>query len=315
MGYSNSINEDVDSDNYVDKGVNGEEEEISDVDIKLCKFTTYGGDFIVRQLMDMLTEGEIETPKIQRHYVWTNKIASRFIESILLDIPIPSIFLAKSKEEKFVIVDGLQRLTTLYKYIVEGTIDGVIFKLSESKDIRAEWRGKAFKELDTEDQRRLRNKLLHAIIVEQKEPENFDGLFLIFERINTGGLQLNQQEIRNAIFQEPINIAINELNDDERWRRMFGTKSPHSRMRDNEMILRFLALDNINLFNYNKESLNMVSLLNRFMESNKKCNETAIKSYKEKFLKVINTVADLFGEEIFRTNKSLKDFMLLCMMR
>ncbi len=295
-------NSQLNDDDIIDKGVENEEEKIFDVDIRACKFSTYGGDFIVRQLMDMMSEKEIDVPKIQRHYVWTTKIASRFIESILLDLPLPSIFLAKNEEGKFIVIDGLQRLTTLFKYTTEGLKDGKVFKLSTSKDIRQEWRGKAFKELSVEDQRRIRNKLLHAIIVEQKEPTNFNGLYLIFERINSGGLQLNQQEIRNAIFQYPINEAINALNNSHTWRKMFGTDVPHTRMRDNEMILRFLALNNLNISNYHKDSLNMVTLLNDFLSNNRKSNEATIELIKSQFLETIDIVSKLFGYEIFRTN-------------
>lgn len=292
----------IDVDDIIDKGIENDEEKIYDVDIRACKFSTYGGDFIVRQLMDMMSEKEIDIPKIQRHYVWTTKIASRFIESILLDLPLPSIFLAKNEDGRFLVIDGLQRLTTLFKYIFEGIKDGKVFKLSTSKDIRKEWRGKAFNELDTEDQRRIRNKLLHAIIVEQKEPTNFNGLYLIFERINSGGLQLNQQEIRNAIFQYPINEAINELNDLPVWRKLFGSDTPHTRMRDNEMILRFLALNNLNINTYPKESLNMVALLNDFLTINRKANIKDIEEIKNSFIQIIDIVVHLFGFEIFRTN-------------
>lgn len=291
---------DINNDEIIDKG--GEEEEIEELDIRACKFSTYGGDFLIRQLTSMIEEDEIETPKIQRHYVWTNKIASRFIESILLDLPLPSIFLAKNESGKFVIVDGLQRLTTLYKYIVDETVNGKTFKLSTSKDIRSEWRGKAFRELTVEDQRRLKNKLLHAIIVEQKEPTNFDGLFLIFERINTGGLQLNQQEIRNAIFQYPINSLIDELNRDKVWRKMFGMDEPHARMRDNEMILRFLALKNLSIIDYKNETMKMVSTLNAFMANNRKASDDRLDYYRKDFLKTISTVNQLYGKNIFRTN-------------
>ena len=302
MSDINEIGNDYDVDDIIDKGIENDEEEIYDVDIRACKFSTYGGDFIVRQLIDMIAEKEIDIPKIQRHYVWTTKIASRFIESILLDLPLPSIFLAKGEDGRFIVIDGLQRLTTLYKYIFEGVKDGKVFKLSTSKDIREEWRGKAFRELDIEDQRRIRNKLLHAIIVEQKEPANFNGLYLIFERINSGGLQLNQQEIRNAIFQYPINEAINQLNDFSDWRKLFGSSTPHTRMRDNEMILRFLALDNLNINTYSKESLNMVELLNDFLSNNKTASISAIELIKDKFIQTIEIVVQLFGFEIFRTN-------------
>ena len=279
-----------------------DEEKIEEIDIRKCKFSTYGGDFIVRQLMDMIAEKEIETPKIQRNYVWTLKIASRFIESILLDLPIPSIFLAKVESGKFIIIDGLQRLTCLYNYIVKGTLNNKVFKLSSSKDIHKEWRGKAFSELKDEDKRKLKNKLLHAIIVEQKEPTNFDGLFLIFERINTGGMQLNQQEIRNSIFQGPMNNLLHELNDYEPWRLMFGQSTPHARMRDIEMILRFLTLNNIESLSSEKDSLKIVSKMNSFMADHRKSNEYELCAYKAVFCDTIDTIRSLFGDDVFRTN-------------
>ena len=295
------MNDLIKEDNYIEKGVS-EQEEIEDIDIRKCKFSTYGGDFLVRQLTDMIKEKEIETPKIQRNYVWTLKIASRFIESILLDLPIPSIFLAKAEDGKFIIIDGLQRLTCLYNYIVEGTINKKTFKLSSSKDIHVEWRGKAFKELKDEDQRKLRNKLLHAIIVEQKEPTNFDGLFLIFERINTGGMQLNQQEIRNSIFQCPMNNLLSELNDYQSWRTMFGQDEPNARMRDIEMILRFLTLNEVNFLTNKAESLNLVSKMNDFMASHRKEDTVQLCVYKDLFYNTIDTIKEFFGENIFRTN-------------
>lgn len=299
-------------DNFIDKGFGTEEEKLSDFDIRKCKFSTYGGDFSIRQIMFMLKENEIKTPKIQRNYVWGNKEASRFIESILLDLPIPSIFLAKDVDARFIIVDGLQRLTTLYKYTIEETKDGKTFRLSTSKDIHEEWRGKAFRELSAEDQRRINNKLLHSIIVEQKEPTNFDGLFLIFERINTGGIQLNQQEIRNAIFQYPILDLLHELNLNTCWRILFGSIEPHSRMRDEEMILRFLALRDISILEYKNESVNMVHLLNDFLKKHRNSDSAVLDGLKNSFIKNIEVLYQLFGESVFRTNlqtfKSSKKF-------
>ncbi len=288
-------------DTYIDKGTT-EQEEIENIDIRKCKFSTYGGDFIVRQLMEMLTEKEIETPQIQRHYVWTLKIASRFIESILLDLPIPSIFFAKNEEGKFIIIDGLQRLTCLYNYIVLGTVDKKVFRLSSSKDIHEEWRGKAFNELKDEDQRKLKNKLLHAIIVEQKEPTNFDGLFLIFERINTGGMQLNQQEIRNSLFQCTMNDLLLEMNNYPVWRSMFGQEIPNARMRDVEMVLRFLTLNEIDFSQSGPESLNLVSKMNDFMKNHRKQTKEELQKYQALFQNTVNAIAEQFGTDVFRTN-------------
>lgn len=288
-------------DTYIDKGTT-EQEEIESIDIRKCKFSTYGGDFIVRQLMEMLTEKEIETPQIQRHYVWTLKIASRFIESILLDLPIPSLFFAKNEDGKFIIIDGLQRLTCLYNYIVLGAVDKKVFRLSSSKDIHEEWRGKAFNELKDEDQRKLKNKLLHAIIVEQKEPTNFDGLFLIFERINTGGMQLNQQEIRNSLFQCTMNDLLLEMNNDPVWRSMFGQETPNARMRDVEMVLRFLTLSEIDFSATEQESINLVSKMNAFMKNHRKQTKEELQGYQQLFEDTVNAIESQFGANVFRTN-------------
>ncbi len=94
-----------------------ESENMPTIDIKDYKFTTMGGDIQIRQLVQQITEGDIEIPNIQRKYVWSNSIASRFIESALLDLPLPSIFLCRQKNGKYLIIDGLQRLTTL-KYFL-----------------------------------------------------------------------------------------------------------------------------------------------------------------------------------------------------
>ncbi len=300
IGYIDEI-EFVKENNYVEKS-SAEIDSIENIDIRKCKFATYGGDFLVRQLVDMMSEGEIEIPKIQRNYVWTLKIASRFIESILLDLPIPSLFFAKSADGKFIIIDGLQRLTCLYNYIVSGVMNGKTFKLSLSKDIHSEWRGKSFNELGPEDKRKLKNKLLHTIIVEQKVPTNFDGLFLIFERINTGGMQLNQQEIRNSLFQCPMNNLMLEINDYDTWRRMFGQDTPNARMRDVEMILRFFTLNELDLFSDDLESMNLVTRMNDFMTAHRKDNEEILYQYKKMFCDTVDTVFEAFGENIFRTN-------------
>ena len=283
-----------------------ESENMPTINIKDYKFTTMGGDIQIRQLVQQISEGDIEIPNIQRKYVWTNNIASRFIESALLDLPLPSIFLCRQSNGKYLIIDGLQRLTTLKYFLNMENVNGKVFKIRNSKDIYEDWRGKTFNELTMDDQRRLKNKTIHAIIVEQLHPENYDGLFLIFERINSGGVQLNQQEIRNAIFQNNYSLMLSEINQDSLWREVFGDKAPHKRMKDVEMILRFLSLRNHKLKSLDVGTLSFVELLNKHMAENTNISFDEMKKIKEEFFKILNFVVKSFGVDVFRINLSEK---------
>ena len=139
-------------------------------------------------IRDRYEEGDLEKPELQRKYVWTKKEASKFIDSVLLGLPVPSIFLAKTTEDKRLIVDGYQRIMTMYDYM-NGIFSGdkKVFKLASTEEINKKWRGRSFLELSDEEQRRIRTSPIHAIIFEQKSPKNDTGMYQVFERINTGG--------------------------------------------------------------------------------------------------------------------------------
>lgn len=281
-----------------------ESENMPATNIKDYKFSTMGGDIQIRQLVQQMNEGDIEVPNIQRKYVWSNALASRFIESALLDLPLPSIFLCRQENGKYLIIDGLQRLTTLCYFLNMEKVNGRMFKISNSKDIYKDWRGKAFAELSLDDQRKLKNKTIHAIIVEQLHPNNYDGLFLIFERINSGGVQLNQQEIRNAIFQNSYTEMLSEVNKNKLWREVFGDSHPHKRMKDVEMILRFLALSETNISDEANGTTSFVALLNKHMANNVKLDDQRLNEIKMRFLNILTIVTNNFGKDVFRMNPS-----------
>lgn len=174
-------------------------------DDSLFNISSWGADLSFRELISMYEEDELVKPELQRKYVWDKVEASRFIESILLGLPVPSVFLAQSGSQKL-IVDGYQRIMTVYDYM-RGifSTDKKVFRLSNSEKINARWRNKAFSELSTDDQRKIKSTTIHAIIFEQKKPEN-DGtsLYQVFERINTSGRTLTPQEIRNCVYQASV---------------------------------------------------------------------------------------------------------------
>ena len=171
-------------------------ETLSYSDDSLYNINSWGADLSFREIISMYKDGELLKPELQRKYVWGRNEASRFIDSILLGLPVPSIFFAKEPNETKLIIDGYQRIMTVYDFVT-GTFSGdnKVFKLSNSDIINQKWRGKAFVELEKEEQRRINSTTIHAIIFEQKHPDNNTGMYQIFERINTGGKILRPQEI------------------------------------------------------------------------------------------------------------------------
>lgn len=270
-------------------------------DDSLFNISSWGADLSFRELVNMYEDDELIKPELQRKYVWDKVEASRFIESILLGLPVPSIFLAQAGSQKL-IVDGYQRIMTVYDYM-RGifSADKKVFKLSNSEKINARWRNKAFSELSTDDQRKLRSTTIHAIIFEQKKPENDDtSLYQVFERINTSGRTLTAQEIRNCIYQGSFNSMLFELNENEQWRKLFGTQEPDNRMRDIEYILRFFVMKTDDVLMSESKQISLKKALNDFMNSYKNANAETIQTFKDQFNRTIQLVSDRLGVNAFR---------------
>jgi uncharacterized protein with ParB-like and HNH nuclease domain len=198
----------------------------------LYNINSYGADLSFRELITMYEEEELIKPELQRKYVWDKTEASRFIDSLLLGLPVPSIFLSNTRDSKKLIIDGYQRIMTVYDF-VKGiwSKDNKVFKLSNSEKINTKWRNRAFIELTDSEQRKIKSTTIHAIVFEQKEPKDDDtSLYQIFERINTSGRTLMSQEIRNCIYQGPFNNLLIELNKNSKWRQLFGETKEDERM-------------------------------------------------------------------------------------
>jgi hypothetical protein len=291
-------NSDISQD-YLDIPEGEQEDFYSDDD--LFQIQSWGADLSFRELITRYDENELVKPELQRHYVWDKSEASRFIDSLLLGLPVPSIFLAKTQTEKLLIIDGFQRLMTVRDY-VKGIFskDGKIFRLSRSDKIHERWRGKAFAELDDEEQRRIRNTTIHAIIFTQRKPASGDtSLFQVFERINSSGRTLLAQEIRNCVYQGPFNSLLLELNEHPVWRDLFGKQTRDDRMRDVEFILRFLALSSDEIL-YSGSAPSRISLkkyLNQFMD--KFNHEEHMEAFRLRFISAIEMAHDYLGENAF----------------
>ena len=269
-------------------------------DDSMFNISSWGADLSFREIISMYDEDELVKPELQRKYVWDKVEASRFIESLLMGLPVPSIFLAQSGSQKL-IIDGYQRIMTVYDY-VNGifSTDKKIFKLSNSEKINKRWRNKAFKELTSDEKRKIRSTTIHAIVFEQKKPENNDtSLYQIFERINTSGRTLMAQEIRNCIYQGTLNTLLFELNKNEKWRILFGLEQEDDRMRDLEYILRFFAFKSDGVRQSKKKQLSLKKTLNIFMGKYAHADVNIIDKFRDDFLDTINIVFDVLGQDAF----------------
>lgn len=269
----------------------------------LFNITSWGADMSFRELINMYEDDELLKPELQRKYVWDKAEASRFIESILLGLPIPSIFLANTRDGNKLIIDGFQRIMTVYDYVKKGIFakDGKVFKLVNTERINKKWRGKAFNELDEFDQKKIRQTTIHSIIFEQKHPtENDSSLYQVFERINTSGRVLKSQEIRNCVYQGNLNSLLFKLNLNPTWRKLFGITEEDSRMADLEFILRYFALSSKDLIGLKKGQISLKLNLNSFMGNVNHNTKDFVLNKGKEFENVILKIYENFGENAFR---------------
>jgi hypothetical protein len=178
-----------------------------------------------------------EVRGFQRRFVWSRPQMDKFIESLLLGLPVPGVFLVREKGNKLLVLDGQQRLRTLQAYY-KGLHAGREYEL---KHVQKPFRGRKYETLDDEDRRRLDDSIIHATVLRQEHPAGAqDAVYSIFERLNTGGSPLQPQEIRVALYNGPFLRLISELNEDDDWRALYG--APSARFKDQELILRVFAL-------------------------------------------------------------------------
>lgn len=207
--------------------------------------TSYGSDPEVEGLVNRIRRGDIVIPPFQRDYVWRQPEASKFIESLLLGLPVPGIFFATDPDtNKQLVIDGQQRLKTLL-FFYEGFFNP---RLEDTKQrvfslikVQKAFEGKTYKTLEEADRIRLDTSIIHATTVKQSAPPGDDtSLYHIFERLNSGGRRLTDQEMRLALYHGQLIERIKVLNAFEPWRKIFG--KVHTRLKDQELILRFFAL-------------------------------------------------------------------------
>jgi hypothetical protein len=211
----------------------------------------YSVDMIVRQID---ASALLVQPPYQRGYVWDNGRASRLIESLLMNIPIPPCYFAEEEPGISTVIDGHQRLYSIWRFVNNK------FRL-RSLTTLDELKGKGYKDLTEREQRIILSRTIRCILLTQDSHPEIR--FEVFERLNTGSMQLTDQEIRNAIYRGDFNKLIQSLADQPRWIQVLNKEQLDKRMRDDELVLRFFSVHD----NYLGYQAPLRSFLNRYMAS------------------------------------------------
>ncbi|MEH2114999.1 DUF262 domain-containing protein [Nostoc sp.] len=279
----------------------GEEDEITIVEEEISepfdptKIRIETRQISVDYLMDRIRNNEIElSPEFQRKSVW-NKIAqSRLIESILLRIPIPAFYIDATKEEKWLVIDGLQRLTTLKEFVIDKKL-----KLTGLESFTL-FNSKIYDEIPRNYQRRIEETLVTVIFLEPGTDSEFKQA--IFERINTSGLSLSTQEIRHALNQGKATKLLEDLAASSEFQKATDKGIKSDRMADRECILRVLVfmINNQELF---QTKTSFKKILDQTMAYINFMSEEEIKTITNNFLILMNLACDVFGRDAFRKIK------------
>ena len=270
------------------------------------QITTYPADFTLEVLHNKWKSEEIRIPKFQRGYVWKPQQASKLIESFLVGLPVPAVFMYIDHEsQKYQVIDGQQRLKSVFYYF-DGAFPQNVSSIKKKEfelnglSENSRFYGKSFQDLSNEDQLKLKNAVLRSFIVQQITSSDNTGIYQIFERLNTGGTLLSNQEIRNCLFDGKFSEFLDEINNLKSWRSILGKQEHDLRKRDVELILRFLALQN--LTEYSKPMKEYLSL---FMSKHRNPKDEDLKENYNMFENTCEAVIDSLGQKPFHVRSGL----------
>jgi len=286
-----------------------------EVPVRDRRLLTQPYDLVVEALIDQITNGTIylrplsERPSFQRRYVWSDILASRLVESILLNVPIPPCYLSQNEDFELDVIDGQQRLFSIYRFIDNR------FPLV-GLEVLTELNKKRFHEIPMKLQRQLKTHTLRCILItNESHPEiKFD----VFERLNTNTVPLNAQELRNCIYRGSLNSLLQEAAVYSPWLAILGKKQPDKRMRDEELVLRFFSFWIQGMESYRTP---LKHWLNDAAKGGRRYTADRIKELKDVWVAAINNSLIWFStEECFRrfpvghsrsVNRALFDLVMI----
>jgi uncharacterized protein with ParB-like and HNH nuclease domain len=265
-------------------------DEVDESQIAEYDITAAPNDFNVLTIQSFLESGAVRIPGFQRNYVWDLGRASKLIESLILGLPVPQVFLYEVERNKFLVIDGQQRLMSIYYFIKQrfpkkdkraelrsifdeyGKIpDNVIgddeyfenfrLRLTESLPNHPNrFKGLSYLTLGSY-KTQLELRTIRNVIIKQNSPQEDDSsMFEVFNRLNTGGINLKPQEIRTSMYHSEFYNMLYNANSWGAWRRLLGGRLPDLHMKDVEILLRGFAM----LIDVNNYAPSMVRFLNQF---------------------------------------------------
>lgn len=295
-------------------------------------------DFNVMTINNLMETGIIKMPAFQRNYVWDRKRASRFIESLILGLPVPQIFLYQKERNQFSVIDGQQRLMTIYFFAKQrfprngkrsflrkvfdsnGNIPEKIlndnkcfqeFKLQFAKQEDGTphpLNNKKYSTLEAGQRSALDLMPIRCMAIRQNKPEDTGSIYEIFSRLNTGGLNLSSQEIRGCLYSSSFYDMLYSLNGNEKWRKLLGKTEEDDKFRDVEILLRSFAL----LYNKDLYAGSMAQFLNRFSKEAQEFNDEKIENSKKLFEEFLVVCEDVEREGFLTKNGSFNVSLFDC---
>ena len=255
-----------------------------DVDIKI-KPTTL--DTLLRRLER--EEIDMKTYFQRSADLWDDTKQSRLIESLLIRFPLPAFYFDGSNDDKWLIVDGLQRLSSLNNFVIKKTLR------LKNLEFLQKLNGLNYDELPRDLQRRISEAEITIYIINPGTPEEVK--FNIFKRINTGGLMLESQEIRHALFQGVASDFIGSLAESNEFKEATNNALSSKRMIDRDFVTRFVAFYTLG---YNSYKPDMDYFLNEFMDRLSKFSEAKRADISEVFKRAMTVSKEIFEEHTFR---------------
>jgi uncharacterized protein with ParB-like and HNH nuclease domain len=324
-----------------------EDDELDDQDngsVEEYDITAAPNDFNIRTIFDFIESGAVKIPGFQRNYVWDQRRASKLIESIIIGLPIPQVFLYEESRNNFLVIDGQQRLMTIYYFIKQrfpkkekraalrsifsehGKIPDEILHddnyfskfnlqlIAKLPDIPNKFNRLNYSTLG-EFKVQFELRTIRNVIIKQNVPQDDDSsIYEIFNRLNSGGINLKPQEIRASLYHSDFYSMLGRINIITSWRRLLGLERPDLHMKDIEILLRSFAM----LIEGNKYKPSMTKFLNGFSKNSKRLDEEKIEYLEKLFNSFIencqNLPAEAFLSKSQKFNISLFDstFTAIC---
>jgi hypothetical protein len=276
----------TEQDRVTERGLYPYNPAINDIDLKEDPMSVF--QYIRKYAQNQL----IIDPDFQRNIVWKPKQKSWFIESVILNFPLPPFYLNQDKKGNLLIIDGLQRTTTLIDFMDNK------FVLSELEAL-PDYNGLNFKLLPPEIQSKIEDKKLLLYILKPTTPTVV--IYDMFNRINTGGTQLNRQEVRNCIFRGESTRLLKKLANEDVFKKAIDDGISDTRMKAREAILRYLAFK---IKNYSAYNGDMSEFIEDAMKQINQMNNHKIEALEADFRRVMQTTFNLFGKKNFRIPSS-----------